>query len=484
MNNRFAKSVLTNLYLLQLEEYSIARFLKCIKKRRFEPLEQFRKGIHWTAKLIAVSILSVVLQFFLITGAVIVVSELLNSVFSLIAVFALVLLFVLKAQHIFIILAVLVLLPIDRLVKRFIIHKARNAIKQVPHMTIIGITGSYGKTTMKEILKTLLEFHFRVLATPENVNTDIGVAKFVLHALRSDTQVLIVEMGAYGSGDIKRLCAIAPPDLSILTGINETHLERFEFIERIIQTKFEIVKHSKDNAYVVLNADNSYITEAYSPFIGPREVSFYSFVNHELASYQVQNKEFHSDGSGWSFELLAEGERFSLSVPFLGEYGIGMVMGAICAARRLGMNMEKIRAAIQRLQPVLHRLHPLRTQDVFVIDDGYNGNIEGVKEAIQTLKNISGKRKIYITPGLVETGVETERIHLEVGERLAGTVDHVVLVRNSVTHFIAQGLEQSGFHAERIHWFSDFKQVQAGLKLLIQPGDVLLFQNDWPENYS
>jgi len=343
---------------------------------------------------------------------------------------------------------------------------------------------------MKEVLAAILGEKFKILKTPESVNTPIGISRLILNNLDRSIQVFIVEMGAYQRGDIKKLCEIARPDIAVLTGINEAHLERFGSLENTIQAKFEIVENAREGALVLLNGEDERVKGNYQRFVGEKRAVFYFSNTPHLA--------------GLPAHPLPQGERDKLNIPLLGEYIWGVLNACGIMAKELGMTEDEIRRGIQNIQSIPHRLQLIenRAAGITVVDDSYNGNPDGVREAIKALSRFEGRRKIYITPGLVEMGERTREIHNEIGKQLALVADIVILIKNSVTPFIEEGIinlvptlssqpppKASAGTARgeggksKIIWFDSAEAAHNSLTNILKPGDVILFQNDWPDNY-
>ena len=485
------------LYLLQLENYNLRRFWSIFLKSGFTT-KQMRQELVWTAKLKAIAFLTAIIALLILavlgqgiyqaTGSILItiIDALINS-------YILAMIFGALA-----IISVIIISPLDYILKQKIIKAAKNKIAKHQKLIIIGITGSYGKTTMKEAVAEILAPKYKVLKTEENKNTPLGISQLILDKLNDKTEILIAEMGAYQQGDIKKLCEITKPDIAILTGINESHLERFGSIENTISAKFEVVKYAKENAKIILNADDKLVTENYKQQIGGcpafvpqsgttagEEIFFYSAENNGRCEYKILNQQFLPEGNGQSADILNSlGGIGNIKTPFLGEYIFGDIIAGIIIARELGLTDEQIKQGISRLKPVEHRLQLIKGKNgVLVIDDSYNGNSDGVKEAIKTLANFEDKRKIYVTPGLVETGYKNEEIHFNIGKQLSEAADLVILIKNSATPYIEQGLLENGFNKKNIIWFDSAASAHAGIKDITKKRDVILFQNDWPDNY-
>ncbi len=461
------------LYFLQLETYQLKRYLKVYFKKAFV-LEKSRQKLVWTKKLISIFFISL-----LISLGVIYLGYKNFAVLGLV-VFGL---FSLLVFPFTICLSVIILLPVDILIKNYIIYKAKNKIKKLKHLKIIGITGSYGKTSFKEILSTILSVKFRLVFTPENKNTPLGISNVIFKNINEETEIFVAEMSAWQVGDIKTLCRIAPPDIAILTGINESHLERFKTIENTIKTKFEIVKYSKPEALVVLNADNNLILENYKKYAGDKKIIFYGKENTELLNYKIKKVVFDEERFKQKVTIEIENKSLWFEIPLLGDYAVATVIGAILVAKHLGLTDNEVKLGLSLIKPISHRLEPIRKENFLVIDDSYNGNPAGAKAAIEVLAKFKNKRKIYVTPGLVEMGNQTQKVHQEIGNLLAPVADLVILIKNSVTNFIIEGLLEKGFNKEKILIFNNPFELQEKIKDIIQPNDVILFQNDWPDNY-
>ena len=478
----FIKVVKYQLYLFQLENYELGRFLKLLlKKGIFLPKEHLRKKLVWTPKALAIFILSEVL---VLAFAAIICRQayltVLENKAAIVFLFLGSVAFLEMFSWLFLIVAEIILRPVDYIFKQLIIFRAKRRLNKFPEIKIIGIAGSYGKTTMKQVLLGVLGAKFNVAATPDSVNTPVGIGRWILRKVDESTQIIIVEMGEHYKGDVEYLCKIAPPDISVVTGINEAHLERMGKIEIAVSTIFEIVSNTKPQGLVVLNGDDEKVMEHYKEYVWP---------DHELLFFGIKNKsnfKFNQEELGWDTEMEDLGRVF---IGFLGEYALADAEAAVNIAKHLGMDNESIKRGIQKIRPVEHRLQPIQgAEGVLIIDDAYNGNSDGANEAVNVLSRFEGRRKIYITPGLVETGQKTEEVHREIGIHLAKTVNVVILIRNSVTPFIFEGINESTKNQitrtkPEIIWFNTAQEAHQSLPKILKPGDVVLFQNDWGDQY-
>lgn len=426
-----------HLYLLQLEEYDLHRFSHACRLQIF-PKKTLRKQLVWTQKAILIAVLTV--------GIISSLSLIISPYFFL--------LFYVSCVPIAV--ATYIIQPLDRYLKHALITQAKLKLSRFPHLEIVGIAGSYGKTTMKEIVATMLSEKYKVLKTPENINTPLGIARLIMSKLDDSIKVLIVEMGEYTRGDISDICSFVKPQTAVITGINEAHLERMGSLENTTAAIFELAQHMNQQGLLVLNGDNALIRENYHKFCTTQKI-----------------------------ELVSSKKEIALKSGLLGNYAKGMLQAGAHIARYLGMTEEEIEKGALAVKPLPHRLEPIEgVRGVLVIDDSYNGNPEGVLEAIHVLNSYKGRRKVFVTPGLVETGDKNESVHKAIGKELSSVADKVVLIRNSATPHIAKGLTEHGFAERNILWFGSASEAHAAMGTIIEPNDVVLFQNDWPDNYQ
>ncbi|MBI2444433.1 MAG: UDP-N-acetylmuramoyl-tripeptide--D-alanyl-D-alanine ligase [Candidatus Magasanikbacteria bacterium] len=483
------RAIQYHLYLLQLENYELSRFWQALSgKGVLPPRAPFRKRLIITPKLAAVGILGIILQAGFAALVAVIFAGWQGWGSAAAEIFFIVVFTLLSWEYaIFATGAVGLIIPWDRFIKFIIVNQARRRLARVKPPIIVGIAGSYGKTTMKEVIGTVLKGTRQVLVTPENINTPLGIARLINRRLSANTEVLVAEMGEYYRGDIAEICKLTPPTVAVITGINEAHRERLRSAAAAAETIFEAVEQSTPDALVVLNADDELVRQATPRWVKDRRVVWYSAYHHPLAAYQVGEWRFDPAALTQHFTLQKEGEApLSFTTKLLGRYVIGNAMAGLIIAEQLGLPRSIVPAALAALPPLPHRLEPRynAAMDIVVIDDTYNGNPAGAREAFNLLQEFSGRRKLIITPGLVEMGSETERVHSQLGEAMARAADEVLLIKNSVTPFLAEGLRRAGHLATNIHWFNSAPEAHAAIVPFLKRGDVILFQNDWPDNYA
>lgn len=342
----------------------------------------------------------------------------------------------------------------------------------------VGIAGSFGKTSMRETLRAILGEGKKVATPPGSYNTPLGLASFIRN-LDGDEDVLVFELGEYYPGDVQKLCHMVRPDIGIVTGVNEAHLEKFKDINRTRATIFELADGIAGGTLYVNKENEGSRTE---PRLETRKKTIF-YGRNGVQGVSIENAE--TGLTGTSFTLRVSGEAVVCHSRLLGLHHLGPIAVAVHLGLQLGMTLAEIQKGIADTKPFEHRLEPKIGGDgVITLDDSYNGNPDGVRAVIAFLSVLKGCKRWYVTPGLVEMGERTEIVHKEIGHELSRAgIEKVVLVRNSVTPFIEKGLQEGGYRGEVI-WFDKALDAFSALPNLTVSGDVVLLQNDWPDQYS
>ncbi|MGN0812512.1 MAG: Mur ligase family protein [Candidatus Coproplasma sp.] len=328
---------------------------------------------------------------------------------------------------------------------------------------IIGVTGSFGKTSVKNILAAMLSQKYQVVTTPASYNTPQGIAKAVNDQTITDSCVFIAEMGARQKGDIAKLCTICPPDYALITGVCPQHLESFKTIENVIATKAEIIPATKRSCYISADAFDKF-------------KDFGSNIKRCECVSEVVTGE-----GGTEFTLTLGGESVRVRCCLLGEHSANNIGLCACLAYELGVSINDIANAISQLTYIDHRLQLIKSNGINIIDDGYNSNPVGAEAAVNTLKLFSGK-KIVVTPGLVELGVLEQEANEALGASLVG-LDCVILVGETLVKAVEKGYKANGGDMEKLTQVADLASAQDRLKDVLQKGDTVLFLNDLPSQY-
>lgn len=373
------------------------------------------------------------------------------------------------------------LYPAQAAAKRRVVRRATAKLRARPDLLVVGVSGTYGKTSVKEILATILEGRYRVLKTPESYNTLLGISGVVLRDLRPDHEVFVCEMGSYGPGDVAALCRIAPPRVGILTSVGVMHLERFKTVEAIARTDYELIQALPPAGVAVFNADDEWCRRLAGETQGPRVVRAGS---GDQPGVDLWASEIATTAAGISFTVHdVTGAAAPFQVGLLGRHNVGNVLLATAAALACGMSLSEVARAVGRVRPVAHRLQ-LIPGAVTTIDDTYNANPQSVAAGLAVLDEMPGRHKVLVTPGMVELGPREAEENRAFGRRAAAICDTVILVGPRRTRPIQEGLREQGFPAEQTVVVRTFDEARAQFTRLLRPGDVLLMTNDLPDQYD
>ena len=383
-------------------------------------------------------------------------------------------------SNIIILLANFINSPIEFLVRKRYIDSAKKILNEMPNLLVIGITGSYGKTSMKNFLYSVLSEKYEVLKTPKNYNTTMGVVKTIREELKPTHQIFLCEMGATKLGDIKEICDIVNPKLGVITSIGPQHLESFKNIENVIKTKFELADSvEKNGGTIFLNYDNEFIK---NKSLNMKKIT-YGLNNKEL-DYNSYNLESSSKGLKFKTVDKNKEEVKELKTKLIGKHNIVNITGAIAVADFLGVPSKKIVSKIREIQNVKHRLELVPKGPVTIIDDSYNANPISSKSAIDTLSEFKGV-KIIVTPGLIELGKEQEKYNYEFGKYMARVCDYIFLVGTDNYEAMLKGIKEENYKEENI--FKVNLPQEAVSKILewkLQEEVIVLLENDLPDNYN
>jgi UDP-N-acetylmuramoyl-tripeptide--D-alanyl-D-alanine ligase len=368
--------------------------------------------------------------------------------------------------------------PFENKIKKYYIRKTTEKLKNADVIKI-GITGSFAKTSVKEILKTILSQKYRVLSTFGSYNTPMGIS-LTTKKLDNTYDIFIAEMGARYKGDIKVLADMVNPTYCVLTGINVQHLETFKSEENIKDTKFELFDNPNKNkiGFFACNTEGS--MELFNRFDGEKYLG--GIGNEDALAYAT---DITVSSTGTEFNLNIKGEKpVACKTVLLGRHSIKNICLASAVAYKIGLTPEEISIGINRLSSIEHRLELVpNNKNMVIIDDSYNSNVDGTKSAMEVLDSFSG-RKIVVTPGLVELGKIENVANAEFGRILAKHADIVIVVGKHNAETIINGLIDGGMDRRNIIFAKNLKKGNEELNAILSKGDVVLFENDLPDNYN
>lgn len=468
-----------------------------------------KKNLVYTARvkrLIATIIVSDLIIFFLIF---------IGSLYSsLTGVF----LIILSLQPYICIIANIINHPIEEAINNYYINDAKRLLKTLtPDITVIGVTGSYGKTSVKYHLNALLKEKFDVLMTPESYNTPMGIVKTIRGSLKPTHEIFICEMGARHVGDIKEICDIVNPRHGIITSIGPQHLETFFNMENIQNTKFELADALPDSGMLVLNGDCEYIVEHVKKCEKKYKNITYYYTEDNGSAFTAADDngkscneaydngtDFNTPGNdkccnvegyraedikvsafGTEFRVVTpDGDECTYTMRLVGMNNVINVLGGVSIAHKLGIPLKDLTVPIRRIEPVPHRMCLIERGNVTIIDDAYNSNPVGSKAGVETLSMFDGVR-ILITPGMVELGEKEDDYNYKFGTYAAKCCDYILLIGKKHTEPIYKGALSEGFPENRIKVYG---QLEDALNFAYSINDdrhkFILLENDLPDNYN
>lgn len=363
-------------------------------------------------------------------------------------------------------------LPVEKIIMCSYVKKAKMKLKNMPCKKI-AITGSFGKTSTKNILFQILSQKFKVCATPKSYNTPMGVCKSLLENLSEKDDFFIVEMGARHIGDIAFLCKLVGADYGVLTPVGNCHIETFKTLENVEKAKFEICENVKD--FMIINAKSDSNKKLYA------KCEKKKYLIGEIGTFAYATNIKYQNFST-NFILNIDDKKIDVTTYLLGKANVDNIVTASALAYLLGVNLIDIKKGISALRAIPHRMELIKGL-AYVIDDSYNSNFEGFKQALELLNRLEG-RKILVTPGMVELGEKQYELNYDIAKEIAKTCD-IVIVMNKVNHkALTDGLRDFGFNMKNLYFAFSRKEQKEILKNILKAKDVVLFENDLPDNYK
>ncbi|MBE6740100.1 MAG: UDP-N-acetylmuramoyl-tripeptide--D-alanyl-D-alanine ligase [Ruminococcaceae bacterium] len=446
--------------------FAVGSIIKSIsvQKKSIIPLKFTMRVKRMYASLIVIGIIITVLQYLLLKGE----SYWLLSLNVLLAVF----------PYLSVLLLWAVMYPTEKMITKHYINDAKNKLASFGgKIKVIGITGSFGKTSSKNILTAMLKEKYEVFTTPKNFNTTLGVVRSIREYLKPQTEIFVCEMGAKKTGDIKELCDLVSPDCALITTVGPQHLDTFGSVDNVFKTKFELYDSVKQKDGKVFTCGES---EEIKSRIGGKDVILYG--SDDSFSYYADNVEYTAQGE--SFDLHLAGETVKITTKLLGSHNVMNIVGAAAVAHSFGVSAEQIRFAVSRLIAPEHRLEIKRyAKGSTLIDDAYNSNPVGCLEACRVLSRFAPMKRVLITPGLVELGSEEYKHNFRLGEVAGECADYIILVGVERSKPIREGILKSGFNEENLFVAENFGAAYNIYLELADSNTAVLIENDLPDNY-
>ena len=369
--------------------------------------------------------------------------------------------------------------PLNKISYWYYLNKAKKKLREYNNLEVIGITGSYGKTSSKNILNDILSSKFITRPTPKNYNTPYGLMMTINNYMDKFDQVLIAEMGAYTRGEIKKLCDFVKPKYGILTIIGQAHMESFGSQENIQKAKFELIESLPEDGIAILNMDDE--LQVNYQLQNKVKVKWIAIDNNKADVYATNLK---CGRNGMEFDCHYNGEKVHLKTRLLGQYNIYNILASVALGLHMGIDISDIKASVASLKSTEHRLELKKVGDIYMLDDAYNSNPVGASGALDVLKNMLGTR-VVVTPGMVELGKLEKEKNYEFGKKIAESADYVILIGEKKTKVIYDALIDSKFDKDNIFILNKVTDAYNVINALKEDGvDIYaLFENDLPDIY-
>lgn len=378
-----------------------------------------------------------------------------------------------------------VLKPVEWLIQNGFKRQAREKLVSLPNLKVIAITGSYGKTSTKFAMNAFLKERYNVCVTPGSFNTPMGICKVINNDLKATHRVLILEMGARYQGNIGELCDIAQPDISVVTNVGLAHLETFGSQDVIAREKSTLVRRLKSGGTAILNSDDPRVKEMGSLRKDIRVV-------YTGKDGSIRAEDITVDSNGTSFTMIwksrdgSEEAQTRVQTKLLGEHNIQNLLLGAAVAREFDIRIETAALAASKMEPVEHRLELKHQNGLTVIDDAFNSNPVGAKNALDVLGSFASGKKLLITPGMIELGDREDELNEVFGRQIAESkVDVAILVGKDQTAAIQHGIQLENSSGEtKVHVVKSLFEANDLLREVANKGDVVLYENDLPDNYG
>lgn len=480
-----------SLHIMQLEGYKNERYRLWLSQNkskafRIKPVKvEVKKELVMTdrAKRLQSMLMGInaVLVALAITIYIVLQKGALN--YGWLAVFTLVLFGVIYLfQPCIIILANALMKPVEKNINDGFYRAAQKKIASFSHVKVVGITGSYGKTSTKFITTSILQSKFLTRTTPSSYNTPMGISKVINEDLTALDEIFVVEMGARHEKDIEELAKLAKPTIGVITSVGPAHLETFGSIETVMKTKYELIEELPKDGVAVFNYDNPYVRKLADRTF--KKKWLYGIEKTDKVDIFAKNIQVYELGT--TFVLCdKEGHEVATETKLLGKHNIENILAGACVARELGMSMEEIAAAIPHIEPVEHRLNIINPgTGIIIIDDAFNSNPAGAKAALETLSQFKSGNRIIVTPGMVELGDREYEENLQFGREIAKVCEYAILVGEKRTTPIREGLKKENYPEDRVIIVNQLTAASEWIAKHAKPGDIILFENDLPDTYN
>lgn len=372
--------------------------------------------------------------------------------------------------------------PVEKCVYLYYKHQAKKKLKTM-NIPVVGITGSYGKTSSKNIINDILNIKLNSFASPKSFNTPYGLINSVNNYLDKFNDIFIAEMGAFKIGDIKENCKLVKPKYAIITSIGEAHLESFGSRENIMKGKFELVESLSSDGLAILNKDDEY--QVKYEIKNDCNVKWIGIDNKEVDLYATNIK---LSGKGTSFECVFKGDhnKYKFNTKLLGKHNVYNILSGILLGYELGLSISELQRGVSSVKTIEHRLELKKLGHINIIDDAYNSNPVGSKMAVEVLGFMDGV-KIIVTPGMIELGSEQYNLNYKFGQYISEVCDYVILVGEKQTKPIYEALIKKEYDKKKIFILNDVREAFPLMNRLAgkeEKATYVLLENDLPDLFN
>lgn len=372
--------------------------------------------------------------------------------------------------------------PVQAHINRSFVKQARHRLAELKP-TVIGVAGSYGKTSTKYYIDVLLAQKHSVIKSPGNFNTMLGITRVVNDMLKPGHEIFIAEMGAYKRGEVKEIADLVHPKIGIITSIGPEHFERFLTMENIEETNYELIAALPADGLAVFNGDNEHCRKLAARTRHTR-VALYTLAQSPDADLWAEAVEHTREGLRFTI-VTRQGASIPVKTRIVGRHNVLNILGATRIALELGLSLDDCAAGIAKLEPAPNRLEvKAGAAGTTIIDDSYNSNPIGAAEALYVLSQFTGGKRVLVTPGMIELGTLHQQKNEELGYLASQCADFVILVGPEQTKPIQNGLKRGGFPEASLRVIKDLSETQPIFQKMLRPGDVILFENDLPDLYT
>ena len=367
---------------------------------------------------------------------------------------------------------------LEKCINKSYCKKASQRLKEISDLKVIGVTGSFGKTSTKYVINTILSQKYNCLMTPASYNTTMGVVRTINEELKPIHNRFICEMGAKYIGDIKEICDIVHPDFAVITAVGPQHLDTFGNVENVAKAKFELVDSLDDNkglAFVNWEDENIKKVKITKKFV--------KYGLHKDSDYYADNIKITEKGSSFDV-IMPENRKINIKTKLLGKLNVLNIVCGIAVADKMGLSEDQIKMGVKFIKSVEHRLELRQNPNgSIIIDDSYNSNERGAGMALEVLGSFKGKKRILITPGIVELGDKSYEINKKLGFEATKHSDFIILVGEKQAGPMLDGVKSAKYPKNQTMVAKSLDEALKKMYELMDENTVVLLENDLPDNY-